>query len=377
MAPRAKRSNGEGHTTREGKNYRTVICRDGIKVSANGKTKIESQRRAREKMEAKTAVGTASARMRSHVTLAEFFENWLENEHRSRIEDSTYRRYRGLLQHHIIPGLGKFQLQRITPKDISRLFTSMEAAGQSPRSQQQARAVLSAGYQAAVEQEIVTVNPVSSARKIRSVSKPITPLTVEEVIRILDASVGTYMHARLHVAMILGLRQGEALGLRWADIDFEAKSVRIHSQIQKVDGKRVFKDLKTDKSARTIVIPEATLVALEAHRELIRGLRCKAGSRWQELDLVFPNRHGQPRQSKWDWQQWANLLTETGINGRSLHSARHTAGTLMYGGGVDVETIRRVLGHSSVLLTSRTYIHTAEQPLRYAALKLDSVLSLG
>ena len=122
------------------------------------------------------------------------------------------------------------------------------------------------------------------------------------------------------------------------------------------------------------MIGDSTCLALEAHRLIVKQMAHQAGKSWNEMNLVFPNKYGEPVQSKWDYQLWINVLARCEIPRRSLHNARHTAGTLLYSSGADIETIRRILGHSSIALTSRTYVHTAEQPLRKAAMELDNYL---
>ena len=101
-------------------------------------------------------------------------------------------------------------------------------------------------------------------------------------------------------------------------------------------------------------------------------MRLAAGTKWSDNDLVFPNREGSFQQPKLDYQRWQAALDSCGIPRRSLHNARHTAGTLLYANDVGIETIRRVLGHSSVGLTSRTYVHNAEKPLRQAAESMNN-----
>lgn len=140
-----------------------------------------------------------------------------------------------------------------------------------------------------------------------------------------------------------------------------------------VDGVRKFVKLKTESSVRKVILSETALDALKSHKSIIARMRLAAGSNWQDNDLVFPNREGSFQQSKLDYQRWQDALAASGIPARSLHNARHTAGTLMYANEVGIETIRRVLGHSSVGLTSRTYVHNAEEPLRRAAQSMDSV----
>jgi integrase len=122
------------------------------------------------------------------------------------------------------------------------------------------------------------------------------------------------------------------------------------------------------------VLGEETLKSFQSHCEIIKRYRENAGSDWQGLDLVFPREDGSPRSPKTDYDQWQDALKLCGIAPRRLHDARHTAATLMYSQRIGIETISRALGHSSSAITSRLYVHSAEEPLRNAAEVMNSLL---
>jgi integrase len=103
-------------------------------------------------------------------------------------------------------------------------------------------------------------------------------------------------------------------------------------------------------------------------------MRLEAGENWQDLNLVFPNRKGGFLQQKVDYSRWIRALSSCNIPIRRLHDARHTAGTLLFAHGEGIETIRRFLGHSTVNLTSKTYVHNADAPMKSAAQTLNKVL---
>lgn len=372
--PQQRLQNGEGHTFKERNSWRTVIRHEGHIVSASAPKKDESRRLAKLKVAKLIAAGVAPARFDQQFTIEEFMPAWLEEQHRPHLAYNTYIRYRGLMRRFIVPGLGQMRLDKVTKAEINRLFASMQAQGQKPRSIQQARSLLSIAFRAAVEADLLNRNPVPDTKRYTGAAKPITPLTADETRRLLAAHQGTPMLARLHVAILCGLRQGEALGLRWTDIDFDNASLTVRQQVQKVEGKVVFTSLKSACSSRTVALPEATVIALRQHRAHLAVARERAGEGWTEHDLVFPNRYGRPQQSKWDYERWQRALDACGITRRPLHSARHTLGTLMHEQSVDVETIRRTLGHSNVQLTSRTYVHATAAPLHAAAGRLNSLL---
>jgi integrase len=346
MAGSRKRANGQGHTYRERNSWRTVIRHEGHIVSASARSEAESRRLAKLKLTRLIASGVTRATVSQSLTVAEFFPTWVDERHRLKVAHGTYLRYRGLVDLYVVPGLGSLRLAKVTKADINRLLDSMDMNGVGRRTQQQTRALLSVGFKAALDAELVSSNPVRDAKRPYAVRKPITPLTVEETRRLLQVHEGTFMFARLHVGLLCGLRQGEVLGLEWADVDLEHGTIRVHKQAQRINGVVQFAKLKTASSVRTVMLPEATRLALIDHRRQLDALAAAAGTKWQPNDLVFPNKYGGIQQSKWDYRRWHRALEACGISARSLHSARHTSGTLMYSQSVDVETIRRTLGHS-------------------------------
>lgn len=372
MSTKTRKSNGQSHTYKVGNSWKTVIAIQGRAVTATAKTQQESKRRAKEKVHQLPIANHGKISGSYKVTLAEHLIPWLDYHHKSAIASTTYRRYRGLAVRNIIPALGTTQLNKITRREISRLMTSMSANKIGPRSQNQALALISKCLQAAVASGIILSNPVKSMAKTPEKKAQITPLSENQGLALLDKYRGTFMGARLHIAFC-GLRQGESLGLQWSDIDFEESSMHVHQQVQAVDGVRVFVKLKTESSVRTVILSDTALDALKHQKALTVRMRLAAGTNWIDNDLVFPNLKGSFQQPKLDYQRWQAALDSCEIARRSLHSARHTAGTLLYANDVGIETIRRVLGHSSVGLTSLTYVHNAEKPLRSAAKSMDNI----
>jgi integrase len=222
--------------------------------------------------------------------------------------------------------------------------------------------------------EYIPNNPVKKVRIPMNKNREIEPLTIEEVKRLLETYKETYMSARLHIALLCGLRQGEALGLRWQDVDLVNGVLEVRNQIQMIDGKLQLTGLKTERSRRSLVLTSGCLESLKSHKEIIHQMKCQHGIDWQERDLVFPSGDGSPKQATIDFNDWKRALRLCGIKPRRLHDARHTAATLMYGQEVGIEVISRALGHSSSAITSKLYVHSAIQPLRLAAEKMEKLM---
>jgi len=372
---KTRKTNGAGHTYKVGNSWKTVHTRQGkIVATATHKNKQESKRLAKAKFDALPKPNNGSIPGASKILLKDYLMPWLENMHSLQISDTTLTRYRGLATNYVIPALGETQLGKVSKREITSLMTSMVMEQKGARTINQTLALISAMYKSAVNNEIVETNPAKGIKKIEERSKQINPLTELEVIKLLDAAHGTFMETRLQIAF-MGLRQGEALGLRWSDIDFTNKLINVSYQSQKVKGVRKLVKLKSATSHRKVMLSDSTIESLKRHKVIINRMRLKAGNSWEEMDLVFPNVKGGLQQPKLDYVRWKDALANSGISPRSLHNARHTAGTLLYSKGEGIETIRRLLGHSSVNLTSKTYVHNAEAPLREAAQTMGSIFS--
>jgi integrase len=340
-----------------------------------GPTAQESRKRAKVKLEKlPNVMNSKSSIPVARLTLGIFLNEWLTNEHQQHIAHTTYKRYASLSSNHIVPCIGSVELQKVTQVDIQRVLTKMREAGQSPRSQQQARALLSIALGAAVNKDFIAINPVYRVKNPVNKSREMKPLTADEVRRLLQTYKGTLLSARLHIALLGGLRQGEALGLRWQDVDFENGLIHVRVQIQTINGKREFIGLKTNRSRRSIALTQTTLEALKLHKVLISQFRASAGSEWVENELVFPEVNGMPKSSTIDYQEWRRALKLCGIKSRKLHEARHTAATLMYSQGIGIEVISRALGHSTSAITSKLYVHTDIRPQIAAAKLLEAAI---
>ena len=370
-----RRANGQGHTYKVGSSYRTVIRQGGSVVTAMAKTSQQSKFLARQKLaRLPQNLPQSSPPGNSRIKLEEFLMHWLDDVHRLQIAHSTYRRYRSLAVHHINPYLGNQELRKLNSQIITGLLVHMRSIGQSIRSQQQARALLAVALSEAENENLIAVNPVRKVRNPQGQGRVLTPLKLEEVKRMLCTYQGTYLSARLHIALICGLRQGEALGLRWQNIDFDSGKLTVTTQIQRVEGEEIFTRLKTNRSYRTLVLTKETLDSLRIHKDLIANWKMSCSDSWVDLDLVFPGHNGTARSSHIDYNEWQKALKFCGIPPRRLHDARHTSATIMYNQGIPIETISRILGHSSSTVTSKLYVHSAEAPLRDAASLISLIL---
>ena len=369
-----RRRNGEGSTYRYKNGWRTKMTRGNQTVTAMGRSEQESRRKAKEKL-ANLPLPDDSLIIDSESLLfGDYIVNWLTKKHVKNITNTTFRRYESLTRQHILPALGHIKIREVTKNHINSFIESMDEQGQSARSCQQARALLSAAFKRAVQDDLVTANPVSRSRPVKVDSPQIHPFNKAEVLQLLNRTTDVYMQARIRIAVLYGLRQGEALGLQWKDVDLENGQIFIWQQLQKINGTYELVKLKSKFSVRTLDLNQSTTNALRAQRSAQNAQRLSLGIEWEDNDLVFPGLKGRPLNSHTDFTHWHKALMNAELPLKRLHDARHTAATLLYDEGMDIETIRRFMGHASVLLTSRTYVHHSSRQMKGAA---EAITAMG
>jgi integrase len=163
------------------------------------------------------------------------------------------------------------------------------------------------------------------------------------------------------LAISTGMREGELLGLKWQDINFDTGklSVRRSLVITKKDGTG-FSDTKRKKSRRSIKLSQSALEALKHHRKRQNEDRLRLGSGWQDNDLVFPGERGQAMKP-WSLTggPFKRALRRAGLpDNITFHEAtRHTCATLLLSKGAHMKLVQELLGHASISITMDTYSH--------------------
>ncbi|HET8631551.1 MAG TPA: site-specific integrase, partial [Thermomicrobiales bacterium] len=197
-----------------------------------------------------------------------------------------------------------------------------------------------------------------------------------EARRFLDAARGNRLEALYRVALSLGLRQGEILGLQWADVDLDAGTLAVRRQLQRVDGAFRLMELKTAQSRRTLALPAALLAALREHRRRQLEERLLAGERWRGAawDLVFCTRYGTPLDARNLVIYFKALLTRAGLPDIRFHDLRHSCISLLAAQGVSDRVAMEIAGHSQISLTKNIYTHVYDEAKRQAAEAMDRLL---
>jgi len=206
-------------------------------------------------------------------------------------------------------------------------------------------------------------------------------LIPEQARQFLDTAKGERLEALYTVALSLGLRMGEALGLRWQDVDLDRRTLTVNRILERIGrgqgSKLLLVEPKTSRSRRTVNLPDAAIRALRGHKVRQLEERLMAGSRWQDNGLVFPNTLGTPLEPHSLHDDFKRILVKAGLPDIRFHDLRHSAASLMLALGIPLRSIQDILGHSSIALTANLYAHVGEQLRREAADAMDGLLNGG
>ena len=370
-----RRGNGEGTILKrtDGRWAAAIVLEDGSRKWIYGKTRRDVAGRLtkiqRDILEGRPVIN-------ERLTLAEYMNRWLYDLAKQRTRPMTWRGYEHLVRMHILPTLGRVRLAKLTPQHVHILIARKTREGRlAPRTIQYMHSVLRAALNQAVRWRMVHYNAaslVSAPRGARIEPKVLAP---EDARRLLEAARGDRLEALYSVALALGLRQGEALGLKWSDIDSDAGILRVRRAAQRIphQGTQLV-ETKTPRSRRTLVMPPVVISALRAHRSRQVIERLAAGRDWVELDLVFPSRLGTLADGPNITHRFHQLLTKAGLPQMRFHDLRHACASLLLIQGVHPRVVMETLGHSQISLTMNTYSHVLPALQREAAEKMEAIL---
>jgi integrase len=272
--------------------------RDRRHVSGARRADVVAKVRA---IEAKRDAGLVDAAGRA-PTVGEWLDHWLDNIAARRVRARTLESYRSTVRLHLRPGIGHHRLDRLQPEHLERLYAALADKGLSPASIPRAHRVLSRALRVAFQRGKVARN-IATLVDPPAVKRPQTalPLSQQEARQVLAAAQRHRNAARWTVALAVGLRQSEALGLRWADVDLANGTLTVRRGLHRVAGQSlIYEEPKAERSRRTLALPIPLVDALRAHRAAQLQERSTAGSLWEDHDLVFAQPNGRPIERKSD-----------------------------------------------------------------------------
>lgn len=303
------------------------------------------------------------------------------------ITENAWDAYENAVRIHLIPSIGAHRIDRLEPEHLERLYRKMMTEGRAPSrpggfvkpakpaTAHQVHRTVRAALNEAVRRKQVTANPALLARAPKVDEEEVEPYSVDEIKRLLEIAHKQRNSARWAIALALGLRQGEVLGLRWSDIDLATYTLTVrrsrlrpkwkHGCVkpcghkhgghcpQRVSLRDETGKTKSKAGNRIIGLPDELVALLRRHQIEQDQERTKAAQLWQETDYVFTSLTGRPLNPRTDHRDWKLLVADAGVSERRLHDARHTAATVLLLLGVAERTVMGVMGWSNTAMAVR------------------------
>ena len=321
----------------------------------------------------------------SSVTLEQWVhDTWLQAM-RTQVKPSTWDSYARNFELHLLPRLGHRPLRELTAALLNSIYGELlengrrngNGGGLSAKTVRYLHTTMHKALADAVDAGLLGTNPADRARPPKPAKAGPTELrfwTPEQLRAFLASVAGTRLEAAWYLAAMTGMRRGEVLGLRWADIDVDAARLAVRHTIISV-AYEVRESTPKTHQARVIDLDPGTIEQLRAHRDRQQVERRERGADYQDHDLVFCREDGTPLHPDTFSQSFERAVAKAGLPRIRLHDLRHTHATIALRAGVPVKVISERLGHESPAFTIQIYQHVlpgmqAEAAARIAALVL-------
>ena len=314
----------------------------------------------------------------------EFARWWLETIKKDQVRPATYADYKERYLRWIAPIFGHRRLADISSRDIANWMADLDRRGYAPKTINGSRQILRMTLQAAVDHDRLKKNPALAvpAKKTVGANKYVQrPWNKQEATQALEALRGTDIELPIVLAMVLGLRRGETLGLKWTDLDFHAGTIAIQRarreyRDRSFDGRTrslvETTDTKTSSSNRTLRMGALVQSAVMSHRELQE----RKGF-YEEDGWVFATRTGNPISPTRLSKLFHDFQSANSLRRIRFHDLRHSAAGLSLSAGTRLEAVSQVLGHSRIDITKAIYAPQVEALGDEYALNIDSYLFAG
>lgn len=311
----------------------------------------------------------------SRLTVGQYLDQWLtEGAPRTARSGKTVEEYRKKLYTYVVPALGTVELSRLEPLHLERLYNRLLAGGRadgsgglSERTVLHVHRILSRALSQAIKWQLLGKNPCAGVEAPRPPKTKGSAQSVAETRDMLAAAQGSALYVPVLIAVTTGLRRGEILALRWADLDLAGASLTIGQSLEQTVGSLRFKSPKTETSGRSLTIPTELVEALRVHQREQFERRQLLGDCYRDLGLICCRSDGRPWRPDAFSTEFGQFLKKHNLPHVRFHDLRHTHASQLIAAGVHLTLISRRLGHATIGITSDTYGHVIAEVERAAA----------
>jgi integrase len=343
------------------------------------------------------------------VTVKEWLDTWLDTYKKDNLRPSTYNSYKMVIRLYLKPHLGDVLLKDLQTNQIQQVLNWLykegrqvkktkkkkeqkQPKGLSRRTVELTRTVIKAALDKAVEDDLIIKNPAKGTTLPKEERKKVKPFTRDDALKFLEFVEDDRLYAIYYLMFSTGLRRGEALGLKWQDIelaegqqwkDQNLKAAKMHIERSLVEfydeetGKvvRDFQPPKTSESRRTIPLTSHVVAVLKAHKAKQAEEKLFFGEAYHDEDLVFATEDGKRIWPSNFNEQYTKRLKNAGIDHKNPHSMRHTFCTLLLEEGEDLKVVQELAGHADISTTANIYCDVVDRVKKRAVEKMGAILN--
>lgn len=378
-----KRANGEGSIRKrsdgrwEGRYTAGYHSETGKRIIKNvlGKTQAECKAKLKKAIEESQSLDVGRA---DEYTVAAWLRTWFELYAKPHIRPSTMNYYHRNIEQHIIPAIGDIPLNKLSTRDLQKLYNDLQSNGRLRKVQKKEKPGLSNStvrgihmmlhnaLDRAVKEKLILTNPTENCIIPKIEKQEMKILHPDHIRAYLDAAERRGVLPMFYLELVTGLRKGEITALLWSDLDAKNKTISVSKQyIKNPNGELTLSRPKTETSVRKVSIPQ----------EAVDLLMVEHGKH-PENPYMFPSpATGEMYYPDSVVNLHKKILKDAGLPHIRFHDLRHTFATLALQNGVDVKTVSSMLGHYDAGFTLRTYTHATRQMQQKAAEKMGNFMA--
>lgn len=327
-----------------------------------------------------TDKGMGISHSKELVETGAWLEEWVEKHKAPKLAPATLTSYRNNLRVHIKPAIGKIALRDLSSYHLQRM---LDGIGGSLSTFVKNYNIVHGALEKAVDLGMIPRNPCKGVTFPKEDADDMRVLTKEEQKALIDNLEGEYYRPMILTYLYTGLRMGEAIPLRWSDVDLVKRTIRVNKKaivehnFHNGKGEKAVQVVqnfcKTKSSKRTVMFTAGLAVVLAEHKEAMKQRAEDMGEDWREDSLVFLNSRGNMVHSRNIQEVLYRIYKKAGITGATMHTLRHTYATRCFEAGVDIKAVSEQLGHKTVKTTYNVYVHLLDDTKAKEIDKLDGI----
>jgi integrase len=308
------------------------------------------------------------------VTLTQLVTRWYEDVLRHQVQESAASNYFSIARNHLLPTLGKKKLSDLMTVHVDHLLARKIEEGLAPSTVRRVRSVLAQALDQAMRWGYINRNVATLSRSPKVPRVEGRTLTPDQARNFLDVLKGHRNEALYALMLSTGLRRGEALGLKWTDLDESEGVLRVTRQLHRASAGLVLVDTKTALSRRSVNLATPMIDLLKTRRDLQKIEFERLEEQAVSFEFIFTSEVGTPLDPRNLLREFKGLCKKAGLGDWHVHELRHSAASLMLAQGVPLRVVSRVLGHASIRMTADVYGHVLAPDRASAAEAIGAVL---